>query len=119
MKNPDTIKEAVEQLQASIQAALPGMGVTVSINLMPQEKTVARKPVNGKDKKQEAPEPVTLDHLRTMLNAFVKAAGKDKALALVSKYTDGGKNPADINPDDYPDVVAAMGGYELEPVGDA
>lgn len=117
MKDPKTIKEAVEQLQASIQAALPGMGVTVSINLVPLNNK-AQEPVNGKDQDAVKPGPISLDNLRKMLNAYVKAAGKDKALSLVGKYTDGSGNPADINPDDYPDVIKAMGGYELEPEGD-
>lgn len=123
MKDPKTIKEAVEQLQASIQTALPGMGVTVSINLVPLNNKV-QEPVNGKKEKaakpaEKKPDPVSLDNLRTLLNAYVKAAGKDKALSLVGKYSNGTQNPADISPDDYPAVIAAMGGHELEPEGDA
>lgn len=123
MKDPKTIKDAVEQLQASIQAALPGMGVTVSINLFSLPIGKEQEPINGKKEKTDKPaenktEPVSLDKLRTLLNAYVKAAGKDKALALVGKYSNGTQNPADINPDDYPAVIAEMGGVELEPEGD-
>jgi hypothetical protein len=122
MKDPKTIQEAVEQLQASIQAALPGMGVTVSINLVPLNNKV-QEPVNGKKEKAVKPaekkaEPVSLDKLRTLLNAYVKAAGKDKALSLVGKYSNGTQNPADIPEADYPKIISEMGGVELEPEGD-
>jgi len=118
VSDPKTIKEAVEQLQASIQAALPGMGVTVSINMVPLNNK-AQEPVNGKNEVAVKTDPITLDNLRALLNAYVKTAGKDKALNLVGKYSNGTKNPADIPEADYPEIIKAMGGHELEPAGDA
>lgn len=118
MKSPNTIKEAVEQLQASIQAALPGMGVTVSINLVPLNNK-GQEHVNGKDKEAIKTEDISLDNLRTMLNAYVKSAGKDEALKLVKNYSNGTGKPQDIDPGDYPEIIKLMGGYELEPAGNA
>ena len=111
MKSPDTIREAVEQLQSAVQAALPGMSVTVAINLVPM-------PRGNEVKNEVVTEVVSLGNLRNLLNAYAKSAGKESALELVGRFSNGTGKPQDISQDDYPAVIKAMGGYELETKGD-
>ena len=129
MKDPKTIKEAIEQIQEAMSLAIPGMQVTVSINLTsaavdnvtPHEEATKQEiesPAVPQAKDEAAPD-VDLKGLRALLNAYAKTAGKDKALALVSKFSKTG-NPKDIPTDSYKDVIKAIGGYTLEPKsGDA
>lgn len=118
-----TIPEAVKELEQAIQVAIPGFNVTVSINLTTLGPTTAVEPVGEEPVKEEptTEEPskeLTLDDIRTLLNAYAKAAGKEKAVALVGKFANGSRNPADIKPEDYRALVAGMGGYDLNPKGD-
>jgi len=119
MNNPTTIKEAVEQLQAAVSLAMPGMRVSVSINMIADNKTVI-KPILVPENVKEDLNPIkedtpTLEGLRLLLNTYAASAGKDQAIALVEAFTsDGSINPGAIPRDKYLDVIKAMGGTELE-----
>ena len=118
-----TIPEAVKELEQAIQVAIPGFVVTVSINLTTLGPTAVKEPEDKEPVKEEpttedSSKELTLDDIRTLLNAYVKSAGKEIAFALVDKFTDGSRNPADIKPEDYRALVAGMGGYDLNPKGD-
>jgi len=123
MNNPTSIKEAVEQLQAAVSLAMPGMRVSVSINMIADNKTVIKPilvPVEENVKEDLNPikpeELPTLEKLRLLLNTYALKAGKDAAIALVRENTtDGSKNPGAIPQEKYINIIQAMGGTELDP----
>ena len=96
-KQINTIKDAVEQLQTSIQAAMPDMGVAVNISLtaLPATNTNTNTPEPIPEKLAQE---IDLIALRGFLNSLVKEAGKKETLALVKTFTNGDS----INPDDIP-----------------
>ena len=122
MNNPTSIKEAVEQLQAAVSLAMPGMRVSVSINMIAENKTVI-KPILVPENVKEDLNPIkpeeevpTLEKLRLLLNTYALKAGKDAAIALVRENTtDGSKNPGAIPQEKYINIIQAMGGLELDP----
>lgn len=108
---PKTIKEAVEVLQKSIAAVLPGMQVSVSINLVSLDTQYDTQEVTiklPKDIPEDLEKAIDLAALRTYLNSYVKKAGAEKAIKLVGKYTSGSKDAADIPVEKYPDIVSEI-----------
>lgn len=115
-----TIEETIKQLQESIGAALPGMNVTVNISLTSANSEDEISTVAELTDANDIANPeVDLQGLRDTLNAYVGSAGKDKAYALVEKYTGGSRSPADIPADKYNDILDEMDGIELSPRGEA
>jgi len=113
MKQPQTIKDAVELLQNSVAKVLPGMIVSVNISLVSDraEEQVESEPLQ-EAKEQNASD---LQSIRDCLNAYAKSVGTAKAIALVKSFTpEKTKNPADIPPEKYNDMLDQMDGVELE-----
>ena len=125
MKKPNTIETEIRRIQEAIALILPDMDVTVSINLtrknFPDEKPIVKEVVwddtevtaESVDDKHQ----MDLEQVKSLLNAYVRSAGKDKALALVKKYSNGSGKPADVNPADYHKLIADMDGTVLAPTG--
>ena len=114
-----TIEDAIKELEWAISQALPGMTVTVCINLSSGVGHVDGKSIQepSKDKqhdKETTKATITLDELRYMLNAHVKAVGKAKVFALVEKYADGSRNPADIPVTRYVDLIKEIDELSLK-----
>lgn len=113
-----TIKEAIEDLQRSIQAAMPGMEVSVNINIKPAATPAATPAAATPEETQaielpdEMPEDlakeIDLAALKKTLNAYARQVGKTQALKLVKNFA-GSHNPADIPQKDYNDVLSLMG----------
>lgn len=109
-----TIKEAIEDLQRSIQAAMPGMEVSVNINIKPAATPAAATPEETQaiELPDEMPEDlakeIDLAALKKTLNAYARQVGKTQALKLVKNFA-GSHNPADIPQKDYNDVLSLMG----------
>jgi len=101
-----TIKEAVEILQQSVSAAIPGMVVSVNISLTAGN-IAKEEDINIPDEiPADLARDIDLAALRSFLNAYAKKAGASKAINLVKKYTGSeSKNPADIQPDKYMSLV--------------
>lgn len=129
------VRDLVKELRDAIQMELPEdveavISLDIRLKALPVE---VAGPAPGKEDKPVDPEPVKeseatakadkpapdLEGLRATLNAYVKTVGKDAALALVEKYTGGSKNPADIHPEKYNDLLTDMAKVELAPTGDA
>ncbi len=109
---PKTIREAVEVLQKSIGAVLPGMTVTVNIGLSAVTQGGERITKKATDVPEEIPKDLTeyidLEALRAFLNIYVKRAGASKAINLVKEFTSGSKDPKDIPEEKYKDLVARI-----------
>jgi glutamate synthase domain-containing protein 3 len=125
MKKPNTIETEIRRIQEAIALILPDMDVTVSIN-MTRKKNPGETPiVKGvvwddaevtADPVDDKP-PMDLEQVKSLLNAYVRSAGKDKALELVKKYSNGSDKPADIDPADYHKLIADMDGTALKTKG--
>ena len=120
-----TIEETVLALEAAVQAAMPNMAVIVNISMAPMERPMVSLPVKGVEvpaaadpapaaKAKEDTDPVSLDSLRTLLNAYVKKVGKDEALELVKEFSsDGSPKPHNVPEDKYKEMISRMGGLEV------
>ena len=109
------INKELQRLQGLFAAELPGMAVTVNISIssgtttesLPDE--VPAEQVKTEKLPAEMPKDLVHDidlaALRATLNSYVKQVGPDRAIKLVSKYTGGSKNAADIPAEKYMDLV--------------
>ena len=125
MKKPNTIETEIRRIQEAIALILPDMDVTVSINMtrknFPDEKPIVKEVV-WDDTEVTADTavgktPIDFEQVRTLLNSYVRSAGKDKALALVRKYSNGSEKTTDIDPADYHKLIADMDGTALKTKG--
>ena len=132
------VRDLVKELRDAIQMQLPEdveavISLDIRLKTMPvksDDKPAANDVVTDQtvetdqteqtaETEQTEKQKIDMEGLRATLNAFVKTAGKEAAFALVEKYTGGSKNPADIPPDKYNDLMDDMSKAELAPAGEA
>jgi len=104
------INKELQRVQSLFAAEMPGMAVSINISIssgtttesIPDEPVVKNIP---DEMPADLVHDIDLAALRATLNSYVKQVGPDRAIKLVSKYTGGSKNAADIPPDKYMDLV--------------
>jgi len=111
---PTNISETIILLQEAVTIANPGMEVSISINMRPIQQIIKVETETAIIEEKEKPN-IDLDDIRLMLNGYAKANGREKAFALVEKYsTDGSRNPVNVPPENYISMIKEIDTAEID-----